>query len=55
MRSEELDAQWTFITPILEAWAKSPPPALPNYDAGTWGPAEADRLTEDCHGGWRQP
>jgi glucose-6-phosphate 1-dehydrogenase len=55
MRSEEVDAQWTFITPILEAWQKQPLPAFPNYDAGTWGPAEAERLLEGCHGSWRQP
>jgi glucose-6-phosphate 1-dehydrogenase len=54
MRSEELDAQWSFVTPILEAWQKLPP-AFPNYDAGSWGPAEANRLTEGCQGGWRQP
>lgn len=55
MRSEELDAQWAFVTPILEAWQKQPPPKFPNYAAGTWGPTDADRLLEDCQGGWRRP
>jgi glucose-6-phosphate 1-dehydrogenase len=53
MRSDELEAAWTFATPILEAWAKETP-KFPNYAAGTWGPREADRLAESC-GGWRQP
>jgi glucose-6-phosphate 1-dehydrogenase len=55
MRSDELEAAWEFVTPILRAWAEGPPPAFPNYAAGTWGPAEADRLAEGCNGGWRHP
>jgi glucose-6-phosphate 1-dehydrogenase len=50
-RSDEMEAAWEFVTPILEAWEASPPPPFPNYAAGTWGPSEADRLIED-HGGW---
>ncbi len=55
MRSDEVDAQWEFITPILEAWQKSPPKNFPNYAAGTWGPEEANRLVEDVQGEWREP
>jgi glucose-6-phosphate 1-dehydrogenase len=55
MRSDEVDAQWEFITPILEAWQKQPPPKFPNYAAGTWGPAEANRLFDGAHGPWREP
>jgi glucose-6-phosphate 1-dehydrogenase len=55
MRSDELLAAWEFITPILEAWRDQPPPSFPNYEAGSWGPAEADRLLQGCRGGWRQP
>jgi glucose-6-phosphate 1-dehydrogenase len=55
MRSDELEAAWEYVTPILEAWQDGPPPEFPNYAAGTWGPAEADRLAEGCPGGWRHP
>lgn len=55
MRSEEVDAQWEFITPILEAWQNQAPQDFPNYAAGSWGPVAADRLVTDCRGGWRQP
>jgi glucose-6-phosphate 1-dehydrogenase len=55
MTSEELDAAWEFVTPILDAWRDGPSPDLPNYEAGTWGPAEAERLAEGCKGGWRRP
>jgi glucose-6-phosphate 1-dehydrogenase len=54
-RSDELAAAWEFVTPILEAWQRQPPPAFPNYAAGTWGPPEADALAEGCCGGWRNP
>jgi glucose-6-phosphate 1-dehydrogenase len=55
MRSDELEAAWEFVTPILEAWHDSSPPQFPNYAAGAWGPPEADRLIEDRFGGWRRP
>ena len=55
MRSDELEAAWEFVTPILNAWGAGPPPEFPNYAAGTWGPAEAERLVEGCPGGWRRP
>ncbi len=55
MRSDELEAAWEFVTPILERWQEEKPPAFPNYAAGTWGPAAADRLADGCQGGWRKP
>jgi glucose-6-phosphate 1-dehydrogenase len=56
MRSDEVEAAWDFVTPILEAWQGQKPENFPNYAAGTWGPAAAGRLLEGCcQGGWRQP
>jgi glucose-6-phosphate 1-dehydrogenase len=52
-RSDELEASWKFVTPILEAWAAAPPPRFPNYAAGTWGPPEAELLAEGRMGGWK--
>jgi glucose-6-phosphate 1-dehydrogenase len=51
-RSDEVDAAWEFITPILQTWEPNPPTDFPNYAAGTWGPAAAERLM--CHGSWRR-
>jgi len=45
-RRDGVERAWEFITPILEAWSEEPPLEFPNYAAGTWGPAEADRLAE---------
>ena len=54
LRSDEVAAAWGFVDPILAAWRDPPPPAVPNYAAGTWGPAEADGLTGGCRAGWRE-
>ncbi|HKO23981.1 MAG TPA: glucose-6-phosphate dehydrogenase, partial [Chloroflexota bacterium] len=54
-RRDEVEAAWAFIDTILEGWRRSPPPAFPNYAAGTWGPAEADALIERDGRRWRCP
>lgn len=55
MRSDELEAAWEFITPILDEWQAHPVKELPAYKAGSWGPTAADRLTDGlCHD-WRHP
>jgi glucose-6-phosphate 1-dehydrogenase len=43
-RSDEVEKAWSIVTPIIEAWAEAPPPAFPDYEAGSWGPAAADDL-----------
>ncbi|MGW8256779.1 MAG: glucose-6-phosphate dehydrogenase [Thermoguttaceae bacterium] len=55
MRSDELEAEWEFVAPILENWKNAPPPDFPNYAAGTWGPTKASKLAHCCPGGWRFP
>ena len=42
-RNDEVEAQWSLCDPILQAWSQMPGP-LPQYPAGSQGPAEADRL-----------
>ncbi|MDX6713811.1 MAG: glucose-6-phosphate 1-dehydrogenase [Baekduia sp.] len=50
-RNDEVEAQWEICDPIVSKWEAMPGP-LPQYEAGTQGPAEADRLLEgDAH--WR--
>jgi glucose-6-phosphate 1-dehydrogenase len=43
-RADEVGGAWRFVTPILEAWAASPPPPFPSYAAGSWGPDAASAL-----------
>ena len=43
-RGDETENQWRIITPMEEAWQQLPKPKFPNYDAGSDGPKEAERL-----------
>jgi glucose-6-phosphate 1-dehydrogenase len=49
-----VEATWSLITPILEAWAKDPIRDLPNYAAGTWGPATSDAMLKSDGRKWRK-
>lgn len=53
-RADEVELSWRLITAIHEGWAAGPKPDFPNYEAGTWGPLEADRLTRGVARGWRR-
>ncbi len=53
-RADEVDQAWQVMEPILEAWSHQPPPQFPNYEAGTWGPAEADALLARDGRRWRR-
>jgi glucose-6-phosphate 1-dehydrogenase len=35
---------WRFVQAILEVWKKESQPKFPNYQAGSWGPDEANTL-----------
>ncbi len=53
MRRDAVEAAWEFVMPILDHWGRSRSRFLPQYQAGTWGPLEADRLIEADHRSWR--
>jgi glucose-6-phosphate 1-dehydrogenase len=53
-RADMVEAGWSVIEPILDVWKALPPRTFPNYQAGTWGPKEADELLErDGHEWWK--
>ncbi|HEU5323734.1 MAG TPA: glucose-6-phosphate dehydrogenase, partial [Methylomirabilota bacterium] len=53
-RGDWVEQAWALLDPVLEAW-KTDPTALPLYDAGSWGPREADDfIARDGHS-WRNP
>lgn len=53
-RTDELEAAWAFVTPILEYWEKLE--VMPElYPAGSWGPAAADELLRRNGHAWRKP
>jgi glucose-6-phosphate 1-dehydrogenase len=53
-RADEVEQAWGIVDPIIEAWADGPQPDFPNYEAGTWGPTEADRLIARDGRRWRR-
>jgi glucose-6-phosphate 1-dehydrogenase len=53
-RADEVEAAWGIVDPIIEAWARQPEPAFPDYGAGSWGPAAADELLAREGRRWRQ-
>jgi glucose-6-phosphate 1-dehydrogenase len=53
-RDDEVEAAWTFINRILDGWGRARPAALPAYEAGTWGPAEAHEFIERDGNRWRR-
>jgi glucose-6-phosphate 1-dehydrogenase len=53
-RSDELEAAWQFVTPILEAW-EAPGHQPESYAAGTWGPPAADKMLARHGARWRTP
>jgi glucose-6-phosphate 1-dehydrogenase len=52
-RSDEVEAAWGLITPILEEWARAGEPDP--YRSGSWGPESANQLVAVDGRGWRDP
>lgn len=44
MRSDEVEAAWSVVMPIVNAWRNHPSAEFPNYQANSWGPESAERL-----------
>ncbi len=54
-RGDEVEQSWRVLTPLLEVWdAPAPPEIMPLYEAGTWGPIEAERLLNRTNRRWRR-
>jgi len=48
-RQDVVEAAWAIIDPVIHG-----PSAMFEYDPGSWGPPQADRLVADI-GGWNTP
>ena len=51
-RSDEVEAEWRVMQPVLDRLDRVP---VEPYPAFTWGPTSADRLLRGLQGGWRNP
>jgi glucose-6-phosphate 1-dehydrogenase len=55
MRTDQVEAAWFVIAPILRAWQALPAAEFPNYPAGTWGPEAAEALIAHDARCWSLP
>jgi glucose-6-phosphate 1-dehydrogenase len=53
-RADQVEAGWSVVTPIQKAWAAQALSQLASYQAGSWGPAEADELLQRDGAEWEQ-
>jgi glucose-6-phosphate 1-dehydrogenase len=53
-RMDMVEAGWQAVTPILEHWQADSRSRLATYEAGSWGPSEADLLIERDGREWRE-
>jgi glucose-6-phosphate 1-dehydrogenase len=54
-RSDQVEAAWALVDPIVQAWASDPPRDFPNYVAGSWGPGITDAFIARDGVRWREP
>jgi glucose-6-phosphate 1-dehydrogenase len=54
-RADEVEEAWRVVTPALAAWeAPTNPNSIPQYEAGTWEPAEAEQMINRDGRSWRR-
>jgi glucose-6-phosphate 1-dehydrogenase len=53
-RGEWVEQAWAHIMPIIDTWRAVEPTNFPNYEAGSWGPEEADALLARDGRVWRR-
>jgi glucose-6-phosphate 1-dehydrogenase len=54
-RRDEVETAWALVQPILDGWAECPSSPVYKYEAGTWGPKEAEAFIERDGRSWRRP
>ena len=58
-RADEVEAAWGIVSPMIEVWDEwdrrgDPDADICFYEAGSWGPSEAERLIESDGRRWRR-
>src|SRR6059036_1261343 len=54
-RGDWVEKAWQLLGPVLDAWGEAAGPPLYPYEAGSWGPAEAEAFIARDGGAWRRP
>ena len=52
-RGDWVEQAWAILQPVLDAWGAGGEPSP--YEAGTWGPPEADEFIGRAGGTWHRP
>jgi glucose-6-phosphate 1-dehydrogenase len=52
-RHDFVEAAWALITPVHETWEREDGTAIPSYEAGDWGPADAAAMLSRDGRRWR--
>lgn len=54
-RADEVEAAWNIVMPLINAWeSPSDPSLMPQYEAGTWQPTEAEMMLNRDRRRWRR-
>jgi glucose-6-phosphate 1-dehydrogenase len=53
IREDDIDLTWSLWTPVLETWQNNHDIPLHTYEAGSWGPKEANELLRRDTHRWR--
>lgn len=54
-RRDEVEAAWTFIQGILDAWRTESAETIQTYESGSWGPQASDEFIWRDGRRWRRP
>lgn len=52
-RIDSVETSWALIQPILDTWKADQSTPIPQYESGSWGPAESDELLARDGRAWR--
>ncbi len=53
-REDEVELSWSLVDPMITTWESDPGFPLAFYEAGSWGPREADILLSRHNRSWRR-
>jgi glucose-6-phosphate 1-dehydrogenase len=54
-RGDWVERAWAYLDPVLTAWAADRSSRLPTYEAGSWGPPEAEAFIGRDRFAWLNP
>jgi glucose-6-phosphate 1-dehydrogenase len=52
-RADMVEASWKIVSPVIDVWHAIPARDFPNYESGSWGPADSDELLEQDGRKWK--